>query len=550
MTLHQALFAVARALPGRTALVHSPRYHTFGQLAADVRVLSRRLRRFDLERGGLVALLLPPGRDFVRFFFAVLDAGGTCLLINPGTKATELRTILAEAQPKLVVAVNRVSGNDLEVALAGMIDSAGLRHVLFTGETAPLWARTVQSIVSSPETGAPPAAAVGPDDVAVIFQTSGTTGAAKGVMHTHRSLIQSVLALEALRAEFFQGSAATKMRRLATIVTRYQGRLLRVAGKQVWMTPMAPHTIAGFRLALQAMLAGHRLVIMDRFNPRETLQVIARERVTVLAATPTMIEAILMVGGIDRNDLSSLAVVGLGGAFASPGLVRRAREVFGCPIVVGYGSTETGGGVLATRLQDSNGQQAETVGQPFPDVELRIVDDRRDDVPKGHVGELACRMPSLMAGYRWAPTGAQVVGEDRWYYTGDLAVMDNSGRVRIVGRKQDVIVRGGAKVLPAEVELVLKQHPDVREAAVVGVPSTVAGETVWAFVVPASGKRLSAGQLRRYCAANLAVYKVPDHVRLRDALPLTDSGEVRRFMLRDEALRELQSLAGRDHGPR
>jgi fatty-acyl-CoA synthase len=550
MTLPQALFAVARALPRRTALVYGARRDTFAQLAADVRVLSGRLRPFDVERGALVALLLPPGRDFVRFFFAVLEAGGTCLLVNPGAKATELRAILAEAQPNLVVAVNRVSGNDLEVALAAALDSSSVRHVLFTGETAPPWARTVQSLGSSPETGAPPTDSVGPDDVAVIFHTSGTTGAAKGVMHTHRTLIQSVLALEAMRAEFFQGSAGTKVRRLAALVTRYQSRLLRVAGKQVWMTPMAPHTIAGFRIVLQAMLAGHRLVVIDRFHPRETVQVIAREGVTVLAATPTMIEAILMIGDLDRSDLSSLAVVGVGGASVSPDLVRRAREAFGCPVVVGYGSTETGGGVLVTRLQDTKRQQAETVGQPFPDVELRIVDDRRDDVANGQVGELACRMPGLMAGYRWAPEGAQVIGEDRWYYTGDLAVMDDSGRVRIVGRKQDVIVRGGAKVFPAEVEQVLKQHPDVGEATVVGVPSAVAGETVWAFVVPAGGKRLSAGQLRRYCAAHLAVHKVPDHVRLRDALPLTDSGEVRRFVLREEALRELKGLVGRDHRSR
>jgi fatty-acyl-CoA synthase/long-chain acyl-CoA synthetase len=215
------------------------------------------------------------------------------------------------------------------------------------------------------------------------------------------------------------------------------------------------------------------------------------------------------------------------------------RQRFGCAVHIGFGATETAGGIAATSIADSDERQAETVGRPMPGVELKVVDEARKELPAGQVGELACRSDSVMLGYYRAPDmSAQVLDEDGWYYTGDLAVLDEQGYLRIVGRKKDLIIRGGQNVYPAEIENILAAHPQVREAAVVGVPAPVGGEQVWAFVLLEDGAGLTPREVVAYCRQELEPYKIPSRVRILDAFPRSSTGKPQKFKLRETALGE------------
>lgn len=223
--------------------------------------------------------------------------------------------------------------------------------------------------------------------------------------------------------------------------------------------------------------------------------------------------------------------------------------------MIGYGATEIGGGLLVTRIDDGERQLAETAGRPFPGAQVKVVDDGRREVPTGCVGELACRSPGLMAGYhRQQEATSEVIDQHGWYYTGDLATIDDDGYVRIVGRRRDLIIRGGANVVPAEVERVLEDHPAIAEAAVVGVPDRAAGEAIWAFLVPAPAVTADLTEIRRHCTERLDPGKVPDRLRILAELPVSETGEVRRMVLRELAeqqIRDRQPTGGRngaDHG--
>jgi acyl-CoA synthetase (AMP-forming)/AMP-acid ligase II len=233
--------------------------------------------------------------------------------------------------------------------------------------------------------------------------------------------------------------------------------------------------------------------------------------------------------------------VGIGAAPCPPSLAKEIQRRFGCAVHIGFGTTETGGGIAATSLADSDERQAATVGRPMPGMEVRIVDERRHPLPVGQVGELACRSDSLMLGYYHAPElTAEVVDADGWYYTGDLALIDEQGYLHIVGRKKDVIIRAGQNIYPVEVEAFLASHPKIREAAVVGVPDPLGGEAAWAFIILKDGAEMTSQEVLDYCRSVLEPYKIPSRVRFLADFPRSDTGKPQKFKLKDEALREME----------
>lgn len=544
MTLGQALAQVAAAHPRRTALTVAGRATSYRELDGSATRLAAGLRRLGVCDGDPVLLLLPNGTEAVQGFFAAVRAGGVAVPLSPGARLRELEAVAAAVRPTAIVASARVPGAHLLTSLETLhrTGERPIPTILVDGD-APTWAHRLDEIrAAAPADWREPAAAA--DRPAAIFHTTGTTGAPKAVVHTHQGLLASFLAMQQLYTSFFSGSMAQTVKRTATLVWRYRARLRHGIGPQAWMTPLPWHTIAGFRVLLQALLGGHRLLLTERFQPRGALDLVQRERVAIVALTPSMLEAMLGVEDLQRYDLSSLLVVGLGAAPTPPELVRRARAALGCAVVVGYGATETAGGVLVTRMDDTESRLAETVGRPFPGVEVRIVDEQRHELPPGAVGELACRVPGLMAGYHSGTDAtSEVVDEQGWYYTGDLALRDPDGYVRIVGRKRDVIIRGGQNVAPAELEGVLLEHPAVARAAVVGVPHRLAGEVIWAFAVPTPGAVLEPAELHAHCARQVDAHKLPDRFRIRPELPTTASGEVHRLALREIALAELRAAS-------
>jgi len=386
------------------------------------------------------------------------------------------------------------------------------------------------------------AAQVNPKDLLAILYTSGTTGKAKGIMHSHRGLIAPVVASIKLRETWMTWPNFRLLNRWLRVLVRYGLRLLAAAGRQQTMlSTNGIHTIAGLEAMLQALLMGDKLVLLQRFHPLRVLEAIERERMTVLIAVPMAYVAMMRSREFDRYWHSSLLICAVGAAPCPPELAREIRRRFGCAVHIGFGLTEIGGGIAATSLEDAPSRQAETVGQPMPGIEIRVVDEEHRPLPPDSVGELACRSDSLMLGYFGDRHNlGEVVDEQGWLYTGDLAVMDAEGYIRIVGRKKDMIIRGGQNVHPARIEAHIATLAQVREAAVVGVSDALGGESVWAFVILETGARLGEQDILTHCRGSLEAYEIPQQVRIVEDLPRTSTGKPQKYKLREIAEKERQ----------
>jgi acyl-CoA synthetase (AMP-forming)/AMP-acid ligase II len=328
--------------------------------------------------------------------------------------------------------------------------------------------------------------------------------------------------------------------RMVKVLARYGPRLLQAVGRQQTMlSPMGLHSISGVEVLLQCLLMGDRLVLMSRFHPLELMQLVEKERVTILIAVPMTFAVLMRLKDLDRYDTSSLIICATGSAPCPAELAREVRERFGCAVHIGFGATELAGGVSATSIEDTDDRQAETVGQAMPGMELKILDEQGQEAPAGEVGELVCRGESVMLGYYRAPEAtAEVVDDEGWYHTGDLAMMDEHGYLRIVGRKKEMIIRGGQNIYPTEIESYLLNHPKIREAAVVGVPGSVGGEAIWAFIILEGGTEMKDQEILEYCRQGMEACKIPHQVRFASDFPRSSMGKPQKFRLRELAQQE------------
>jgi len=537
MTMAQAFQRVAGQYPDREALVCGVRRATYGQLMERSEALAHGLQELGVQKGDRVATILYPCPEFIWLFFALARVGGVIVPINPQFRRRQLHHILSDTDPMAVVVSVQVGEEALGTLRAWMAGSTAHRLIFAEGDGGPdLCLEEVAA--SSSDAFCPPS--IDPQDLLALLYTSGTTGLPKGAMHTHRSLIAPVVASLRLRQMWVRRPSPQLMGRWARVLGRYGPRLLRAVGRpQTFLSTVGCHNITGLEVILQALLMGDRLVMMPRFHPLEALRLIERERVTILVAVPVALSVMVRLGDLDRFDLSSLLICGTGSAPCPAELARQVQERFGCAMHIGFGTTELAGGISATSLEDSERLQSETVGQPMPGIEVKIVDEQRRELPPGQIGELACRGENVMLGYYRAPDKtAQVVDEEGWYYTGDLAVMDEQGYLRIVGRKDDMIIRGGQNIYPVEIEGYLMSHPDIKEAAVVGAPDEIGGESVWAFIIMEEGVEMTERQVLDYCRAELEAYKIPDRVRFVADFPRSSLGKPQKFKLRKIVLRE------------
>jgi len=370
-----------------------------------------------------------------------------------------------------------------------------------------------------------------------VFYTSGTTGAPKGVQLSDATLVSACLRMSRLQQEFFGGRPVETASRMARLVATEGLKLRHAVGHQTWLTSFGLWSIAGHTVMMNALASGHRLVLCDSRHPRDLLSAISEHHVNVFATSPFMAELALRLPEFSKYDLSSLVMVGLGGAPVRPELALEIRERFRCPVAIGYGSTEFAGGVTVGRIHDTLQIQTSTVGRPFPGVNMRIRGDDGEDVPVGHVGHIVCSLAE-------EGNGSEVARVHGWRDSGDLGWMDGQGNLTVVGRADDIVVRGGRKVAPVRVESALMGHRGVLAAAVVGVPAPLVGEELWAFVVASPEHSLTARDLIGHCRALLAGFEVPDHVEIVSALPQNSAGEVRRAELRQYAIRQQSALRG------
>jgi long-chain acyl-CoA synthetase len=441
--------------------------------------------------GDRVVVMLLNCPEVMQAYAAILKVGGVIVPVMSLLGPAEVRRILDHAEPRLLITspelLDRAEGWPGPVVLVG-------------GEApgALAWDAVV---AGRPDTFA--TVDRGPDDLAVILYTAGTTGQPKGVALSHRNLLSNARAAASL----------------------YE------LDRTRWALAVLPLSHSyGLTLMNAGHILGTRAVLLRWFNPELVLETIARYRVQQMAGVPTMFVYLLNYPDADRFDTSSMRVWGSGAAPLPVEIVEPFEKKFGGRLLEGYGLTEAAPVVSAHRL--SGERRLGSVGQPIPGVTVKILDDDDREVPVNEVGEVCVRGDNVMLGYYRMPEESARTLRNGWLHTGDVGRLDEAGFLHIVERKKDLIIRGGFNVYPREVEEVLYGHPAVAEAAVVGRPDPLMGEEVLAFVVARAGQTPAPEEIVAFCQTRLARFKCPKEVRLVDRLPKSPIGKILRKELR------------------
>ncbi len=451
--------------------------------------------------GERIAIWAPNAPEWVLLEFAAGLAGVTLVTVNPAYQAKELAYVLQQSRSVGLFLVREFRGNPmLDIARAVCTDLPVVREIVDIEDAAAFFAKG-NAARARPDVVA--------DDAVQIQYTSGTTGFPKGAVLSHRNLTNNA---------------------------RYSMQRMGVAADDTYINVMPMFHTTGCSLGvLGSVQCRARLLLARQFEPGNMLDLIERERVTQLIAVPTMLIAMLEAHSRQPRDTGSLRVATSGGSMVPPELVSRIQDSFGCGFVIIYGQTETSPVITQTRLDDDWKESTETIGQPCPQTDVSIRDLVGNAVvPIGMVGEICTRGYCVMLGYNDNPEAtARTIDGDGWLHTGDLGTMDARGFVRITGRVKDMIIRGGENIFPAEVENVLITHPGIAEVAVVGVPDPYWGEVGVAFLRALPGVDLAVPDLVAHVRRDLAAPKTPAHWIVLEAFPLTGSGKIQKFVLRD-----------------
>jgi long-chain acyl-CoA synthetase len=503
-TLAGVVRDVAQGEGAKPALFFADQPISFAGLDRWIERIANGLAFRGVASGDRIAVLLPNIPEFVIAYYAVLRCGGIVVPINVLYKPEEIAYILRDSEAKAFI----VDTAFLDAGIAGAANAPAVTRLIVVGGKTPDGTIPWESLA---DTSLPERAVVrvSPDDIATICYTSGTTGASRGAMLTHRNFLSNCEQMD--RTD--------------------RGRAER---SDVLLLVLPLFHIYAMNCAMNAYLrAGATIVLVRRFNPVLVLEQIQKHRCNLFHGAPPMYIAWVNTPTLRDYDLSCLRAAFSGAAPLPTHVLERFRTITGVEIVEGYGLTE------ASPVTHSNCavpvSKAGTVGWPIPGVEVRLVDEEDRDVAPGEPGEILCRGENVTIGYWRKPEETAEALRDGWFHTGDIATIDEDGYYTIVDRKKDMIDSGGLKVWPREVEEVLFRHPAVREAAVVGMPDAYWGERPIAYVACKEGETVTEKALIAYCKEHLAAFKAPSIVRFRDELPKLPSGKVLRRVLRDEA---------------
>ncbi|WP_067544317.1 FadD3 family acyl-CoA ligase [Nocardia crassostreae] len=497
----------ARRYPEAVAIAGPTGRLTYSELAEQTRAVTRAAIASGIEPGDRVGVWAPNSIRWILTALGMLAAGATLVPISTRLRGAETADVLARSRAKAVCTVQEFLGVDYPSLLA----LPDLEHLILLddalGDSPAEWDISswagflAPGTVISPETAQERTAAVDPDSVSDILFTSGTTGAPKGVLASHRQTL-----------EVFS--------RWADAVTqRPRDRYLLVA-------PFS-HTFGYKAGIIASLLRAATMVPMERFEPTRALQLIESERITVLAGPPTLFNDLLHAP-YDDYLLGSLRLAGTGGATIPTELVERVRGDLGVPYVfTAYGLTESVDVVTVCPPDAPADLVAGTVGKALPDSEIRIVNSGGAIVETGEPGEILVRGPNVMLGYLDDPDAtAATIDAEGYLHTGDVGHLDADGYLRITDRLKDMFIVGGFNAYPAEIERVLLQHPEIRDVAVIGVPDDRLGEVGRAVVVPEDPGTANASAIIEWSRTRLAGYKVPRDVVFTDALPRNAGGKV------------------------
>lgn len=503
MTTPRTIDEVFVAAAGRdAAAVHlvlpDGRAVSYGETLARARRLAGALAAAGIGPGDRVAAFMRTARELHEIYIACGLAGAGAVPVNGLNTARENGLLFADCTPAgLIVEASMLDRVPAEI-LPG---SLGLR--LVTQGTASGW-RSYDGALEAARELAPPGRSR-PGDAGLIIYSSGTTGNPKGIVLGQQALVDNAL--------------------MASGVLGYRA-------DDRFLTILPAYSSFGYSFDfLQAGLAGASTVITPAFNAADAVELIERHRVTCLAGVPTMF--VRMAEHMAGRDLTCLRLIDVGGGPVPEKLKQDLRTTLGCETVESYGLTEIS--PVASVQKPGEPTRPGSCGPPLPGIEARVVDEADRDVPPGQSGELIFRCRTVMLGYWKQPELTERTLRGGWLHSGDIGTIDEAGNLYILDRLKDMIVTSGNNVYPKEVENVIFDHPAVQSVAVVGLPDEVRGENVHAFVVLAPGARATAEAIVEHCGRSLARFKVPRGVTFIDELPLTGSGKIRRFKLRELA---------------
>ena len=501
-------------------VVQGDRRYTFGEHDALVRSVAASLTALGVERGDRVAIAAANCPEWVLAFWACASLGAVLVPLNAWWKAEELEFGIVDSGSKVLIADER----RVELMRPRLTEMRELLHVFSVGVAGDHPVRPFDDLLGA-DPGKLPETPIEEDDLLAIAYTSGTTGQPKGATITHRQAIANLQNIVMFGfASAMRGNPPPEAS----------------AGLQSASLLIVPlfHVTGCLATMVVAYATGGKLVLMSpgRFDADRVMEVIEREKVTAIGGVPTIMWRIVESPNLGRYDLSTVKRASYGGAPAAPELVQRIEEVFPNlrkTLSTAYGLTESAS-VATLHSGDDYFSHPGSVGRAVPTVELRVVGEDGTDVPAGDRGEVWVKGPTVMARGYWRRPDANAASlSDGWFHTGDIGYLDPDGFLYIVDRAKDMIIRAGENIYCVEVEHVLFDHPDVVDAAVVGVPHKELGEEVKAVVQLRPGALVTTEEIREFCRKHLADFKVPEHVEVRDdPLPRNPAGKILKNLLR------------------
>ncbi len=482
----------------KVAIIFEDEKVSFRELDRLVNNLSAGLFREGVKKGDRVATFLPDSMEFALSYFAILKIGAIHAPLDVRLKEEEVKSILDDAKPVAMITTSQYQ--DMFFSMRAEIP--GIKNIIVAGEEVKEGYKSFNGMKNQGSSRVIPPE-IEDDDVALYMYTSGTTAKPKGVMVTFGNL------------DWFP---------------KDMHAFWNTTENDVYMIALPASHISGPIVFNQTVEMGIPSVILGAFSPRKWLETIEKNRVTATQLVPPMAQSLIQLGEFHKYDLSSLRGVALMGAYSAPGLVKEMGERLGLRrCCQGYGLTETSPMITFEPLDSA--APFGNIGKPLPGREVKIVDEDGDEVPVGKVGEIVTCGPHIMKGYHNDPEATGEKIKDGWLHTGDLARRDEEGYFYIVGRKQDRINVGGLMVYVSEVEDVLREHPKIKEAAVMSAPDVKRGEKVRAVVVLKDRMEATEDDIIGYCRQRMANYKVPREVEFRESLPKTRTGKIARAEL-------------------
>lgn len=531
-TIGQLIEEKAEKFPNNEVLVYSNRnlrftYKAFNEHAD---LVAKGLMALGIEKGDHIAVWTTNKPEWIYLNFATGKMGAPVVTVNTNYRVSELEYLLKQSDSKTLVLIDQYRNHsfietvyelcpELATSEPGNLQSARLpllKNVIVLGENNYAGTYNWSDVIAkgsktSDAQLAERKASLHYEDVINIQYTSGTTGFPKGVMLTHSNLINN-------GANVAECMKLTSEDRLCIPVPFF-------------------HCFGSVIGVLAIVNAGGTMVPLDEFDPEEVLKTVEKERCTALHGVPTMFISELNLQNFEKFDLSTLRTGVMAGSNCPVEVMKAVIQKMGMEdITICYGQTESSPVITQTRTDDAFNLKVETVGRALPNVEVKIVQPGSMlEVPLNTPGELCTRGYHVMKGYYKNPEAtSEVIDENQWLHTGDLAVMDENGYVKITGRLKDMIIRGGENIYPKEIEEFLYTSPKILDVQVVGVPDAVFGEETAAWIILRDGESATEDEIRAYCQGKISRHKIPKYIFFIDNYPMTASGKIQKFMLKEK----------------